>query len=99
MGNFCFPQTDNTNLRDTLIGRATLVKVTAPDSQPIVTVACEVAPVYRNATNYAPELRYGEVGKSIVDKVVKISAGLTNDTRAVRFVAPSDPENPFYNLE
>lgn len=99
MGNFCFPQTDNTHLRDTLIGRATIVMVTAPGMQPIVTASCEVAPVYRNATNYAPELRFGEAGQTIIDKVVKISFGLTNDSPAVRFVAPANPANPFYTLE
>ncbi len=93
MGNFCFPQTDHTNLRDSMIGLATIRRVgeAAPETE------LAIIPLYRNLTNYAPEIRTGAAGQSVVSEIEHISRGLTNGAPPVRFVPSAG--SPFYLLE
>lgn len=79
MGNFMFPQTDNTNLRATMLGTVLLTEKLSTMKHPPSPVYSFI-PLWRNMKTYDPEFPSITTNNQIVKLITGISKGLSAKT-------------------
>jgi poly-gamma-glutamate synthesis protein (capsule biosynthesis protein) len=89
MGNFMFPQTDNTNLRATMLGMVVLTEKLKTMKHPPSPVYMFI-PLWRNMKTYDPEFPSKTTNGQIVKLITDISKGLSVKTMKLNEAVSND---------